>query len=252
MQGIINGELTSVSEATLANVIVSPLGNPNASPMVVTYVCKLLVLPFVVKGVSDEYVAQVKYLFKDIKIVPNLVYASKLLVRNYTGSSSSESMSPASFPVSAVSKNYKDAADLTLEDFEALENIYMTICYLVHLDERFLVQFCDSLVALSVYKLMKLFLLLTCQQKYRIVGDVLAILTEISRNVPGNADVIENVVTSSFSDRNINLVQLLRSSDALLKERTCYFLLNFRRHALEKTMAELWNDTMKDIRSFDV
>nr|CAH7763638.1 unnamed protein product [Callosobruchus chinensis] len=246
MQEIINGELTSVSETSQANVIVSPLRNPNASPRVLTYVCKLLALPFVAKDVSDESVAQVKDLYKDIKIVPNLVYASKLLVRDYKGSSSSGSTSPANSSVPAVLENYKDAANLTLEDFDALENIYMVICHLVHLDEQFLIQFCDALVVLSVYKLMKLFLLLTSQQKYQIVSDVLAILTQISRKVPENADVIEKVVTSSISDRNINFVELLRSSDALVRERTCYFLLNFGRHASENTMAELWDETLKE------
>lgn len=60
IEEIMGGEVTSLLQANLANIIVSPLRNSNASPKVLCYVANLLSLPFVVRGISDNSLTQIK------------------------------------------------------------------------------------------------------------------------------------------------------------------------------------------------
>lgn len=82
--------------------------------------------------------------------------ASKLVIKqknvlDSTESSSSESPQP---------NGYKSLNDLTDDDLKALEYTYLLICHLVHLNEQFLIQFCDAVVVLNIYGLLQKLLLL--------------------------------------------------------------------------------------------
>lgn len=70
IEEIMGGEVTSLLQSNLANIIVSPLRNSNASPKVLSYVANLLSLPFVVKGISDNSITQIK------KVTSRVVYIS--------------------------------------------------------------------------------------------------------------------------------------------------------------------------------
>lgn len=71
VEEVMTGELTSLQQPNLANIIVSPLRNSNASPKVLSLVANLLSLPFVVKGVSDSAIAQIKkvHFFRSILVI---------------------------------------------------------------------------------------------------------------------------------------------------------------------------------------
>lgn len=60
MEEVMNGEMTSLLQPNLANIIVSPLRNSNASPKVISFVANLLCLPFVVKNVPENISNQIK------------------------------------------------------------------------------------------------------------------------------------------------------------------------------------------------
>lgn len=55
-----NGEMTSLCQLSLANICISPLHNSNANSKVLIYVASLFSLPFVVAGVLDETIKQIK------------------------------------------------------------------------------------------------------------------------------------------------------------------------------------------------
>lgn len=60
MEEVMNGEMTSLLQPNLANIIVSPSRNSNASPKVIGFVANLLCLPFVIKNVPDDVLNQIK------------------------------------------------------------------------------------------------------------------------------------------------------------------------------------------------
>lgn len=120
-------------------------------------------------------------MYLEAKIVPNLVYASKLLA--YQKDCDSDDPSPSS------SRN----PDLNADELQALECIYLLLCYLVYAAEDFLIQFCDAVAILNATSLLQQFLLLG-RRKVRVVTDLVAILSHVLRALPENAGLIEQIV----------------------------------------------------------
>lgn len=57
---VMNGEMTSLCQQSLTNILVSPLRNSSANSKVIMFVAKLFSLPFVVREVSDDSLSQIK------------------------------------------------------------------------------------------------------------------------------------------------------------------------------------------------
>ncbi|KAG5899921.1 hypothetical protein JTB14_002472 [Gonioctena quinquepunctata] len=252
LQEVMNGEMVSLMQISQINVLVSPLRNPNASSKVLGFVARLLSIPFVVKGVSEDSLMQIKKVYLEVKLVPNLMYASKLLVREQRKNqdSLSDSPSPNNSPLPPTTESYRLLSDLCDEDVQALEHIFLLIAHLVYISDDFLIQFCDAVVVLSVYPLMQMFLCLTCKRRVRVVGDILATLTHLLRKLPENSDIIEKILLPNKSDNpaanQINVVNLLRHSSHLLRERTCYFVLLMSNILPENIVNIFWNSTIRE------
>nr|XP_015839942.1 PREDICTED: serine/threonine-protein kinase fused isoform X2 [Tribolium castaneum] len=229
MEEVIGGELTSLTQTYLTNIIVSPLRNTNTSPKVLVYVAKLLSLPFALRGISHETKEQIKKVFLEVKLVPNLIYSSKKIMK-VLDSSNDET-------------TYKNIADLTEEDFEALECVYMLITHLVHLDNEFLSQLCDSIAVLNVYAILKSFLLI-CKSRLQLVMDLLAILTHVLRVFPEHFELVDRIVLSE--GKSVNFVELLRHNNPLMQERTCFFLLFLGKHLPANKVEVFWNETVRE------
>ncbi|KYB24762.1 hypothetical protein TcasGA2_TC034941 [Tribolium castaneum] len=229
MEEVIGGELTSLTQTYLTNIIVSPLRNTNTSPKVLVYVAKLLSLPFALRGISHETKEQIKKVFLEVKLVPNLIYSSKKIMK-VLDSSNDET-------------TYKNIADLTEEDFEALECVYMLITHLVHLDNEFLSQLCDSIAVLNVYAILKSFLLI-CKNRLQLVMDLLAILTHVLRVFPEHFELVDRIVLSE--GKSVNFVELLRHNNPLMQERTCFFLLFLGKHLPTNKVEVFWNETVRE------
>lgn len=58
------GEMTSLSQPNLTNIVVSPLRHYNCSSKVVQLAASLLSLPFVMKGISEECFEKIKNVTK--------------------------------------------------------------------------------------------------------------------------------------------------------------------------------------------
>jgi fused-like protein len=121
-----------------------------------------------------------------VKVVPNLVYASKLLARQKGYDSDDPSPSSSGNLLRPVS-------DLSADELQALECIYLLLCHLTYAAEDFLIQFCDAVAILNATYLLQQFLLLG-RRKIRVVTDLVAILCHVLRVLPENAGLIEQIV----------------------------------------------------------
>ncbi|KAJ8932531.1 hypothetical protein NQ318_000648 [Aromia moschata] len=234
---VIDGDMTSLTQPSQTNIIVSPLRNSNANSKVLSFVARLLSIPFVVKGTSEDTLFQIKKVYLEVKLVPNLVYSSKLLLRGYREDTPfGASPSPVNSPVPSK-ECYRALSELTEEDFQALEYMFLLVSHLVHLDDRFLIQFCDAIVVL------------TQKKRVRIVCDVIAVLTHVLRKCPENSEIIEKILfngSNNSEEKQINFVDLLRHSSLLLKERACYFLLFIGKKLPENTVGMIWSNDIRE------
>lgn len=60
IQEVINGEMGTLMQPGQTNIIVSPLRNSNANSKVLSFVARLLSIPFVIKGTSEDTLSQIK------------------------------------------------------------------------------------------------------------------------------------------------------------------------------------------------
>lgn len=249
IQEVLNGELISLTQRNQANILISPLRNSNTNSEVLNFVAKLLSLPLVLRAASEDTLNQIKNVYLEIKLLPNLVYASKLLLRVHhddstpTGTPSSDNSTPFN-----CSEMYKSVSDLHNEDFDAIEHIFLLITHLVYWDNQFIIQFCDAVVVLNIYVLLRFLLSLSSKGKDKIVGDVLAILTHVLRKCPENSTLVEKVLinNTNHSVGLVNFVDLLRHSNPLLRERTCYFLQFIGKVISDSIVQTFWGQNIKE------
>ncbi|KAK9747216.1 Protein kinase domain [Popillia japonica] len=244
---VMNGELTTLMQCNLANIVVSPLRNRNASPKVLQYVANIFSLPFVVRNSMENSLETIQKVYLDVKLIPNLVYGSKLLTkRRPTNSSNDSTPTPKNTPVPYAIDTTKSVSDLSGDDLQALEHIYGLICYLVYSDDQFLYQFCDALMILNVYVLIHKLLSLN-KKRIKIVNDIIAILTQVLRKTPENYELVNRVIlcASLTTDEYLNFINLLRSSNSLLRERTCRFIMSLVKYD-KKSFEVIWNEKMKE------
>lgn len=64
IEEVMGGEMTSLSQPNLANIVVSPLRNCNCSSKVVALAASLLSLPFIVNGIAEECLEKIKNVLK--------------------------------------------------------------------------------------------------------------------------------------------------------------------------------------------
>lgn len=121
--------------------------------------------------------------------MPNLVYASKLLAHQKRNDEDDNEDPSQSFSGNLL----RPVSDLSADELQALECIYLLLCHLTHAAEDFLIQFCDSVAILSATCLLQQFFLLG-RRKVRVVMDLMAILSHVLRVLPENAGLIDRIV----------------------------------------------------------
>jgi len=131
-----------------------------------------------------------------VKIVPNLVYASKLLAHQKCCDSDDHSQSSSENLLRPVS-------DLSADELQALECICLLLCHLTYAAEDFLIQFCDAVAILNATSLLQQFLLLD-RRKLRVVTDLVAILCHVLRTLPENAGLIEQIILGVDVEGKLN------------------------------------------------
>lgn len=78
MQELLNGETDSLKHQNLVGIIVAILRNFNASSNVIGSVVQLLSIPFVLPIPSDD-LTQIRTVYVQTKLLPNLIFASKIV-----------------------------------------------------------------------------------------------------------------------------------------------------------------------------
>ena len=184
MEEVMEGEIDSLLQQNCVSVFVSPLRNPAAGCRVVEYVTCLLSLPFTV-SVSKENLKKIEQVYLDVRVVPNLVYAIKLLM--------SERSDNELNATNTVIMGTRSASSLSADELQALECAILVLCRLVYIENQFLMQFCDAIYIVSGMPLLQQLLTLE-KRKARIVADLVAILNNVLRSQPENAELVEQVV----------------------------------------------------------
>lgn len=150
IQELLDGEFDSLKQHNLVSIIVAPLRNSKAIPKVLQSVAQLLSLPFVLA--EQHLIADaIKNVYIDVKLVPNLMYACKLLLSNRQLTDSAASLPPATTnPAVSMSRTLRSVSELSDEEMSTACSLYELVCHLVHQQHQFLNQFCDAVAILAV------------------------------------------------------------------------------------------------------
>lgn len=147
IQELLDGEFDSLKQHNLVSIIVAPLRNSKAIPKVLQSVAQLLSLPFVLA--EQHLIADcIKSVYIDVKLVPNLMYACKLLLSHRQLTDSAASLPPAT--AISMSRTLRSVSELSDEEMSTACSLYELVCHLVHLQHQFLNQFCDAVAILAV------------------------------------------------------------------------------------------------------
>ncbi|KAH8420453.1 hypothetical protein KR009_010564 [Drosophila setifemur] len=264
VQEILDGELDSLKQHNLVSIIVAPLRNSKAIPRVLQSVAQLLSLPFVLtEPLLIVDLELIRNVYVDVKLVPNLMYACKLLLSNRQLTDSAAS---APLPAGSLSRTLRSIPDLSPEELETACSLYELVCHLVHLQQAFLSQFCDAVSILSAHDLFLNFLThgrrseLTSKPpglnsfsftdfrhcdsdsaSVRLAGCILALLGSVLRELPENAELVERI---AFSPR-LRFVALLQSRHHLLRQRACQLLRLLARFSL-RGVQRMWGMEMRE------
>merc|ERR1712071_529473 len=109
----------------LVAVIVVPLRNVNACPNLVERIATLLAIPWA--GTEDIAEEALIRAYADTRVVPNLLYACKVMVQRRSGTN----CSTGSGELDEDGK--KTDSELTADDLQPLETLLGLVCRLVHL-----------------------------------------------------------------------------------------------------------------------
>jgi len=186
MEEVMEGEIDSLLQQNCVSVFVSPLRNPAAGCRVVEYVTCLLSLPFTV-SVSKENLKKIERVYLDVRVVPNLVYAIKLLMSERSDNEFNATHT------NTVNIGTRSASSLSADELQALECAMLVLCRLVYVENQFLMQFCDAIYIVNGMPLLQQLLTLE-KRKARVVADLVAILNNVLRSQPENAELVEQVV----------------------------------------------------------
>nr|CAH0111353.1 unnamed protein product [Daphnia galeata] len=199
----------TLEQRDLVAVVVAPLRNVNASPSLVERIATLLALPWAgidrEESVDEELIVRA---YADTRVVPNLLYACKVMVQRRSGDNRSTG--------SIDSK--KTDAELTADDLQSLEMLLGLMARLVHLSTtaEFINQFCDAVCVLDCAAAIH-HLLSIDRRKAHAVGHVLAILSHVLRTRAENVSVVQDILTQ----RDTNLVRLLSNRNPMIRSRCC-------------------------------
>ncbi|TMW51226.1 hypothetical protein DOY81_003703 [Sarcophaga bullata] len=237
MQEVLDGELESLKQQNLVSIIVAPLRNSKAIPKVVDSVAQLLSLPFVLNEPLNV-VEIIKMVYVDVKLVPNLMYASKLLIYQRPVDDSTASLPQSHNP----QRKIRTVSELNNEEIKCAARLYELICHLVLIKQQFLTQFCDAVAILAADELLINFFNQDFKNIYalRIANCILALLGCVLRELPENAELVEKII---FSPK-VDLLKLLKHPNDLMKLRMCMLIRLLGRFSL-RALQNSWSTAMK-------
>ncbi|XP_076639914.1 cytochrome P450 enzyme phantom isoform X2 [Colletes latitarsis] len=239
MEEIMNGELDSLLQENCVSVLISPLRNLTVNCRVVKYIACLLSLPLALP-LKRPTVFKIQRVYLGVKVVPNLVYALKLLM-----SERSEPHEPYE-KLEPTNAKTKLASKLTSDELQTLEYTILVLCSLAHAQQKFLTQFCNAIYTVNGFEFLRQLLLLK-KKKTRIVADLIAIFNHILRSLPKKARLIEDVILFPSMSWHADklFVQLVTHSEEVLIRRTCHLIRLLAIH-LRTSVTCFWSGTLRN------
>uniref|UniRef100_A0A182SI56 non-specific serine/threonine protein kinase n=1 Tax=Anopheles maculatus TaxID=74869 RepID=A0A182SI56_9DIPT len=249
IQEVLDGELESLKQQNFVCIIVAPLRNRRASAKVVENVAHLLSLPLAI-NTPPTILRDIINVYGELKLVPNLVYASKLLCNKRLNEDSSTSESQPALSGNHSICSVRQVSSLDNDEIKTLIAVYDLISYLIHMGDMFLNQFCDAIEILDAKGLFVNFIAAAhVNNEYgQLVCSLLALLNCALRELPENAEIIEQIV---FHE-NVDLMLLLKHNNAFLRWvkvvnrlRTCMLLRILARFSC-LALQKRWTNEVKD------
>ncbi|XP_053657856.1 serine/threonine-protein kinase fused-like [Anopheles marshallii] len=242
IQEVLDGEMESLKQQNFVCIIVAPLRNRRASAKVVENVAHLLSLPLAI-STPPTILRDIINVYGELKLVPNLVYASKLLCNKRFHEDSLSNESQPGMSVNPSMYSVCHVSTLDNDEIKTLIAVYDLICYLIHLGDMFLSQFCDAIEILGAKELFVNFIAAAhVNHEYvRLVCSLLALLNCALRELPENAEIIEQIV---FHE-NVNFTLLLKHDNAFLRLRTCMLIRILARFSC-LAMQKRWANEIKE------
>ncbi|CAO1343477.1 unnamed protein product [Diamesa hyperborea] len=197
MQEVLDGELEIYRQENMITMIVGLLRNPKLNSKVIDHVVQIITLPYAI-DMPASIIEDIDKLYVQMKLVPNLVYASKLLCSKKFRRNDNNSTDTISMP--KINEIF-----FTDNELKTLAGLYDLVTYLVYSGETFLQMF-------STVNRSKDSIRLTCS----IIALICAILTEL----PENANLIEKMI---FNEQVV-LSKLMRDEVPIIRYRTCMML----------------------------
>jgi fused-like protein len=235
-------------------MIVALLRNSKASLKVINYVAQILCLPYAI-DMPCSIINDIDKVYVQVKLVPNLVYASKLLCsKKFKDNCESSADTPISLPKLNSIIRFNEA------ELNSLSGLYDLICYLVYSGETFLHQFCDALSILNLDEMFISFIvsvtLNESNASIRLASSICAIFCAILKQLPENAKLIESVI---FNEQ-VSIESLLKHGNSLIRYRAvmllrllgrfcCYSLQNIWNTELNEILEVLICDSDEDVRN---
>uniref|UniRef100_A0A336MIK8 non-specific serine/threonine protein kinase n=1 Tax=Culicoides sonorensis TaxID=179676 RepID=A0A336MIK8_CULSO len=239
MQEILDGDLDALKQQNFVSIIVAPLRNSKASPKVIESVAQLFTLPLVLNGPSS-LILDIKTIYIEVKLLPNLVYASKLLSQNPP---TTNSISPSNN--SSHTPTYRDINTLSVDELKTIACIYDLVCHLVHCGPSFLDQFCDAIAILGVDQLLVKILTVHMTKQSKCIKEVerlkrslLGILGCVLRESPENSELVEKIIFDS------KIEDLLKDHNGFVRYRALILLRLLGRFSAV-TLEKNWKPTIK-------
>lgn len=245
MQEILDGDLEIYKPNNMMmTMIVGLLRNKNLHSKLIDHVCQIVCLPYSLE-LPQSIIDDINKLYLQMKLVPNLVYASKLLCGRKISQNSMDTM--------AVPKPAMVRFNGT--DLKTLSLIYDAVMFLVYSDERNLNFLCDAILLLLMDHLFRSFI--DCgdsQDGSRLTSSVIALFCAVLQDLPEHASLIAKII---FHD-DIDLVKLMKHDDAKVRLRTCLLLRLLGRfcccelqkkwsHEMKRSLRELTIDTNHEV-----
>lgn len=214
MQEILDGDLEIYKQDNMMTMIVGLLRNPKFNSKLIDYVVQIICLPYAI-DMPQSILEDIDKLYLQMKLVPNLVYASKLLCSRKFQQNSMDMMS---IPKVDEMIQFNDS------ELKTLSGIYDLVVFLVYSGETFLHMLCDAISILNLDNLFRSFIASGVDSEskdaVRLTSSIIALVCAILQDIPENANLIEKII---FHD-DVNLCNLLRHNDSKIRLRTCLML----------------------------
>lgn len=214
MQEILDGDLEIYKQENMMTMIVGLLRNPKFNSKLIDHVVQIICLPYAI-DMPQSILGDIDRLYLQMKLVPNLVYASKLLCSKKFHQNSMDMMS--------IPK-VDEMIQFNENELKTLSSIYDLVVFLIYSGETFLHMLCDAISILNLDHLFRSFIVSgidgESKDGIRLTASMVALVCAILQELPENANLIEKII---FHE-DVDLCKLLRHEETKVRLRTCLML----------------------------